>query len=37
MKENSNKESDQSISVSDNPISISNNVKIITQKQKKKL
>ena len=35
MKENSNKESDQSISVSDNPISISNNVKIITQKQKK--
>ena len=35
MKENSNKDSDQSISVSDNPISISNNVKIITQKQKK--
>ena len=35
MKENSNKDSDQSISVSDNSIGLSNNVKIITQKQKK--
>ena len=35
MKENSNKDSDQSINVSDNPIGLSNNVKIITQKQKK--
>jgi hypothetical protein len=35
MKENSNKESDQSISVSDNSIGLSNKVKIITQKQKK--
>ncbi len=35
MKENSNKDSDQSINVSDNAIGLSNNVKIITQKQKK--
>ena len=35
MKENSNKDSYQSISVSDNSIGLSNNVKIITQKQKK--
>ena len=35
MKENSNKDRDQSISVSDNSIGLSNKVKIITQKQKK--